>query len=275
MSVLATGTTHSPGHDALSLAAYLRVVSISIAAYDYILTLPAEYRLYKSSDRRSLSLVLFVLIRYISMTAIIATNVGFFYHGFTPKSCSHFYDVAPAFKAIQMMVSQAILGMRTYNIAQRNVWVARTVVSTYIIAVAFEWFAAVGYRIPRMTDGNCTVASIHPLWPISTWSFYLVAMLYDCLMLSISTYYLLKLRLAQVSAASGLVSMLLYDGLIYIVALTAVNVMNMVFYRSTNRAIQSSSCSLGKALTWIMSQRILINVRGTCPIMPIHGILTQ
>ncbi|KAI0246453.1 hypothetical protein BJV78DRAFT_1157900 [Lactifluus subvellereus] len=215
-------------------------------------------RLYKSSDRR----------RYISMTAIIATNVGFFYHGFTPKSCSHFYDVAPAFKAIQMMVSQAILGMRTYNIAQRNVWVARTVVSTYFIAVVFEWFAAVGYRIPRMTDGNCTAASIHPLWPISTWSFYLVAMLYDCLMLSISSYYLLKLRLAQVSAASGLVTMhvtLLGHRFLANFFPPAVNVMNIVFYRSANGAIQSSGCSLGKALTWIMSQRILIHVRARPP----------
>ncbi|KAI0246454.1 hypothetical protein BJV78DRAFT_151576 [Lactifluus subvellereus] len=262
MSVLAAGATPSPSQDALSLAAYLHVVSISIAAYDYLLTLPAEYRLYKSSDRRSLSLVLFVLIRYISMTAIIATNVGFFYHGFTPKSCSHFYRVAPAFKALQMMVSQAILGVRTYSIAQRNVWVVRTVVSVYFTAVAFEWFAALGYQMPGMMDGkSCMAASTHPLWPISTWSFYLVAMLYDCLMLSISTYYLLKLRLAQVSAASRLVTILLYDGLIYIVALTAVNIMNIVFSRSTNPAIQSSGCSLGKALTWIMSQRILIHVR--------------
>ncbi|KAI0255485.1 hypothetical protein BJV78DRAFT_677400 [Lactifluus subvellereus] len=86
------------------------------------------------------------------MAAIIATNVGFFHHGFTPKTCSHFYEVAPVLKALQMMVSQAFLGLRTYNVAQRNVGVARTIVSTYFIAVTFEWFAAVGYRIRELNN---------------------------------------------------------------------------------------------------------------------------
>jgi len=259
--LLAPPATLNPSLGALSTAAYMRIASLTIAAYDYLITLPAESRLYKSSDRKSLGLVLFILIRYLSPVALVVSNVGFFYHGFTPKSCDNFFYVLPVLKVLQMMVSHAILGIRTYNIAQRNVWIGRTVALSAFVAIVIEWAAAMSNRIPQTTNGNCMIASSHPSWPLSTWTFALAAMLYDCLTLSISTFYLLKLRSGEASAASGLVKILLYDGLIYIIALTAVNVMNIFFYRSTDHSIQSSGVSLGYSITWIMSQRIIIHVR--------------
>ncbi|KAH9976750.1 hypothetical protein BGW80DRAFT_1456849 [Lactifluus volemus] len=83
-------------------------------------------------------------------------------------------------------------------------------------------------------------------------------MLYDCLTLSISTYCLLKVRTGSRSSAAKLV---LYDGLIYIIALTAVNIMNIFLYRGTDHSIQSSGVSLEYSVTWIMSQRIIVHVR--------------
>ncbi|KAH9056803.1 hypothetical protein EDB87DRAFT_1634373 [Lactarius vividus] len=76
----------------------LRIVSVTIAAYDYLVTLPAEYRFYRSSNCRSSGLVLFVLIRYTSIIVLVISNVGFFYHGFTPNTCAHFHLVVPALK---------------------------------------------------------------------------------------------------------------------------------------------------------------------------------
>jgi hypothetical protein len=70
--------------------------------------------------------------------------------------------------------------------------------------------------------------------------------------------------------------------------------MNILFYRSSNRSIQSAeyisfisqshccepdrvdrSCSLGLAMTWIMSQRIILHLRGKYPTMPRPGPLIQ
>jgi len=53
----------------------------------------------------------------------------------------------------------------------------------------------------------------------------------------------------------------MYDGLGYFVALTAVNMMNVFLYRGAPHSIQSSGASLGYAVIWIMSQRILIHLR--------------
>ncbi|KAH9976751.1 hypothetical protein BGW80DRAFT_879285 [Lactifluus volemus] len=160
MSILASVASPLPSQGAITTAAYMRVVSLAIAVYDYLLTLPSEYRMYKTSERRSPGLILFVLIRYISIIVIVASNVGFFYHGFTPKSCRHFFFILPVLKVVQMMISHAILGIRTYNISQRDIRVGRTIVVAYFFAVTFEWVAAATGRIPQMTDVCVTIFSL-------------------------------------------------------------------------------------------------------------------
>ncbi|KIJ63169.1 hypothetical protein HYDPIDRAFT_113767, partial [Hydnomerulius pinastri MD-312] len=54
---------------------------------------------------------------------------------------------------------------------------------------------------------------------------------------------------------------MIYDGLGYFVVLTACNILNLILYRASDEAVQSSGASLGYAVTWIMSQRILIHLR--------------
>jgi len=191
---------------------------------------------------------------------MVVSNVGFFYHGFTPQTCEHFHLAAPALKVVQMMVSQAILGIRTYGIAQSNPWVKRTLLSTFILGAGLQWFSSLYARIPVMTDGNCTVASAHPERSVSSWSFYLVAMLYDCLTLTISTVYLMKIKSVG-SGTSRLFKILLYDGLGYFVVLTLTNMANILLFRGTDHVLQSTGASFEYAVTWIMSQQILIHIR--------------
>jgi len=196
------------------------------------------------------------------MIVMFTSNFGFFHHHFTLATCSRYCYVAPVFKVIQLMVSQAILGIRTYNIAQRNIWIGRIIASAYSFATVFLWFTALYNRQAEMTNGNCMTGSAHPDQPISAWSFYLAAMLYDFLVLSISTHHLLKLRASTtMSTSSKLLNILLYDGLGYFVALTAINLVNIFLYRGVGGAIQSSGASMEYAVIWIMSQRILLHLR--------------
>jgi len=160
------------------------------------------------------------------------------------------------------MVSQAILGIRTYNIARRNVQIGRIVASAYFLASVFLWFTALYNRQAEMADGNCIIGSAHPDQTLSAWSFYFIAMIYDFLVLFISTYHLFKLRVSSASSASSkLLNILLYDGLGYFVALTATNLANILLYRGVGSDIQTSGTSLEYAAIWIMSQRILLHLR--------------
>ncbi|KAF8494455.1 hypothetical protein F5888DRAFT_1847676 [Russula emetica] len=266
-----SATALNPTGEAYAIDNNLRVASLTIAAYDFLITLPAEIRLYRSSNRRSLGFILFILIRYTSVIVLFTSNFGFFYRHFTPNGCSYYCYVAPVFKVIQLMVSQAILGVRTYNIAQRNTRICRIIVSAYCFASVFLWFTALYDREERALkfggyvsdQGNCMIGSAHPDQTISAWSFYLIAMLYDFLVLFISTRRLLQLRGNSASSAcsSRILNILLYDGLGYFVALTAMNLANVLLYRGLGSAIQTSGTSLEYAVIWIMSQRVLIHLR--------------
>ncbi|KAG1789553.1 uncharacterized protein HD556DRAFT_1397531 [Suillus plorans] len=248
--------------DSLTSEKYLRVASISVAFYDYVLTLPAEWRFYRSQSsifHMSLACTLFILIRYISIMAIVTSNYGFFSTAYTLQTCQQYYLVAPAFKAIQTMISQAILGIRAFNIARRDRRIGIILLLLYLLSTSAEWFADMFHRTPVVYDGNCTSGDAGKV--LSTWFYYLAVLVYDIVMVTISTVHLLRYNPLS-SRVEQLIRVLIYDGIGYFIVLSAANVLNLILYRTTNIYTQSTGASVGYALTWIMSQRILINIRG-------------
>ncbi|KAH9047325.1 hypothetical protein EDB84DRAFT_510697 [Lactarius hengduanensis] len=85
-------------------------------------------------------------------------------------------------------------------------------------------------------------------------------MSYDLLTLIISMAYLFKYH-SNSPFASRLVRMMIYDGLGYFVVLTVINTINAVLTRTTNNTLQVSGGPIGGLFTFIMSQRILINLQ--------------
>lgn len=249
------------GDDASRAEGYIRVASMAFAFYDYIITLPIEYRVYRSQRsffRMSLACILFILIRYTSILVMVTSNYGFFATSFTEESCRRFYFVPPIFKDLQASVSQAILGVRTFNIAGRNKQLGLFLLVYFCITVALEWFFDLYRRTSQIVGGNCVsgVSGAHPL----TWVFYLVAMIYDLMALVLSTIHLVRYKTYS-GKFSFLVRVMMYDGLIFFVVLTAVNILNLILYRQLDLTTQSTGVSLGYAVVWIMSQRILIHLR--------------
>ncbi|KAI0646516.1 hypothetical protein C8Q79DRAFT_1010129 [Trametes meyenii] len=244
-----------------STASFIRVISLSIAFYDYVLTLPAEWRFYRSqrSWRLSLGCILFIAIRYSSIAVITLSNVGYFGNFWTQAECTRYYIAAPIFKVIQSMVSQLILGIRTVNISRRCRWVTWFVAVAFLLITSAQWFLNLWNRVPvQGRHNNCTAGNRPPV--LTVWLYYLLSMTYDILTLGISSAYLISFN-PKSGKMAHLVRIMLSDGLVYFVALTGVNIFNLILYRRPDESMQSSGVSLGYALTWIMSQRILIHLR--------------
>ncbi|KAG2106091.1 hypothetical protein BD769DRAFT_1503685 [Suillus cothurnatus] len=240
---------------------YFRIASISIAFYDYLITLPAEWRFYRSQPsiyRISLACVLFILIRYISALVMILSNYGYFASSFTQQTCQHYYLAAPVFKVMQSMTSQVILGVRTFNIARRDRKIGVALLLLYLICISVEWFTDLYHRIPVVVDGNCSPVDSGKT--LSAWIFYLAVMLYDLVMLTVSIMHLLRYNPLS-NRVGRLVRVLIYDGIGYFIVLSAANLLNLVLYHTTSSETQLAGVSVGYAVTWIMSQRILINIR--------------
>ncbi|KAI6030317.1 hypothetical protein EDC04DRAFT_89588 [Pisolithus marmoratus] len=226
----------------------------------------------------SLACILFILIRYTSILVMVTSNYGFFATSFTEESCRRYYLVAPVFKDLQTTVSQAILGVRTFNIAGRNRHLGVFLLIYFCITVTLEWFFDLYRRTSQVVDGNCVsgMSDTHP----TTWVFYLIAMTYDLVALVVSTVHLIRYKTYS-GKFSFLIRVMIYDGLIFFVVLTAVNILNLILYQQPVLVAQSTGASLGYAVVWIMSQRILIHLRelagdrSTSGVSPISNIVVH
>ncbi|KAG1859613.1 hypothetical protein DFJ58DRAFT_726319 [Suillus subalutaceus] len=236
---------------------YLRIASISIALYDYIITLPAEWRFYRSQSsffRLRLACILFILIRYGSIIVMILSNYGVFSTGFTQETCKHYYMISPVFKVIQTMISQVILGVRTFNIARRDRRIGITLVVLYFISVSLEWFTNMFDRIlyvniphNKIHANSVVFRERNPGKVLSAWLYYTVSMLYDLAVLTISTVYLLRYNPLS-SRLEQLVRVLIYDGIGYFIVLTGSNILNIVLYHTSNIQTQAAGASIGFAV---------------------------
>jgi len=246
----------------LTWGSFLRITSISVAAYDFLCTIPAELRVYRTRGSLrygwSVSKVLFIQIRYFSILLLVVSNVGYFSHGFSSAECSTYYMAAPVLKVIQIMISQLILGYRTWAITRRSKELGTFLLVFGLIITALEWYSNVDARTPVQDEGNCSPGNLRAHIP--QWVFYLMAVLYDAATFIISSFYLIK-SANGISGMSAMVKMLFYDGLGYLAVLTAANLLNLVLYRnSVGKGVQSSGASFGYMIVWIMSQRILIHI---------------
>lgn len=246
------------------LAGYLRVASLAIALYDFLETLPTTRRFYMQqwqSRRLTTSGLLFFLIQSSSITIMVISSVGFFYSNFTPELCQRFYILPPIFKVIQLMVSQAILGIRVFNLARRSVKVGMTIAALFLTASILEWVTNVSGRTATFDTVWKNCRGVPSNGALGSWICYALAIIYDVTMTAISAAYLLQHHLSATSSLmSRLTKMMIYDGLFYFVVLTAVNVVNLLFYHSSSDDVRTAATSLCFALTWIMSQRLLIHL---------------
>ncbi|KAG1840512.1 hypothetical protein C8R48DRAFT_765913 [Suillus tomentosus] len=156
-----------------------------------------EWRFYQSESsffHLSLACVLFILIRYVSIVTIVVSNYGFFSTTFTQQTCQKYYLLAPIFKAVQTMTSQVILGVRTFNIARRDRRIGIALLLLFLFSISAEWFVDLFHGTQQKAAvldlGNCT--SVNSAKVLSTWFFYFPVMLYDIVMVTVSTMYLLR-----------------------------------------------------------------------------------
>jgi hypothetical protein len=77
----------------------------------------------------SIACILFILVRYLGITALIMGAFGFFYHGFTKEQCDHFYWLTPIFKRVYT-TSTLFWGLHScinqcfYTLPRRPFWLS-------------------------------------------------------------------------------------------------------------------------------------------------------
>ncbi|KAF8177573.1 hypothetical protein K438DRAFT_1770022 [Mycena galopus ATCC 62051] len=245
----------------LQLAAYLRVAAYAIAFFDYVQTLPAEYRLYskqKGPLNLSVACILFILVRYVGLATLIISNTGFFYHGFTAANCAHYFWLVPIFKFLLYSFSQAILAIRTYAVSRKSPIVFRVLVILFVVCAVPESISTFWKRIPAQTDGSCTSGNAPGIHIAAL--YYVGCLVFDIVTMAVTSGYLWKFSSNSHSSLSQLARMMMRDGIMYFIALSAMNIVNIIFFQSAETTLQSSAVSLGVATTMIFSARFILNL---------------
>ncbi|KAJ7782829.1 hypothetical protein B0H16DRAFT_1494527 [Mycena metata] len=253
------------GRTDYDISAYIRIGSISVASYDYLQTLPFEFRVWKELWRTrhlTLSFSLFFLIRYSSVLVMTVSTAGFFAHDFDRETCQRYFLIPSILKVVQTMVSQAILGFRAYNLSRKSATIGYALIIFYLMCCTVEWVATLYKRIMYYSPIYRNCGSISPQSLFGGWIHYAIAIIYDFATSVICIVFLLKLKTSSSSTMVRVSRMMLVDGVWYFVALVAANAVNMAFFRAApiGNDVQTAAAALGYCVTWIMSQRLLIHL---------------
>ncbi|KAJ7159755.1 hypothetical protein C8R46DRAFT_373810 [Mycena filopes] len=243
------------------LAAYLRVAAYTVALFDYLQTLPSEYRLYRKQKgilSLSTACILFILVRYLGLLTLAMGVIGFFYHGFSVEACSHFFWVVPIIKLFLYLASQAILTLRTYAVSRKSPIILRIMIVLFVVCTAGECISTFWKRVPSQTKGNCTSGNLPGVKVASL--FYAACLLFDAVTMAISAGYLWKFSNSNRASIGRLTKMMLEDGIVYFIVLTAMNIANLIMFQSNDTVRQSAAASLGYAVTMVFSSRFILNL---------------
>ncbi|KAJ7685929.1 hypothetical protein B0H17DRAFT_1072945 [Mycena rosella] len=250
-----------PMATSLQIAAYLRVAAYAVALFDYLQSLPAEYRLYakqKGSLKLSVACTLFILVRYLGLISIIIGNTGFFYHGFSKEACDRYFWLTPIFKLFLYLTSQAILAIRTYAVSRKSPMVLRVLVGLFILAAVPEFISTFWKRVPFQTNFNCTSGNLPGVKVASL--YYVGGLVFDVVTMIMTSTYLWKFSSTSRTSLSQLARMMLEDGVMYFLALSGMNIVNLIFFQSRDTVLQPSASTLGFAATMIFSSRFILNL---------------
>ncbi|KAJ7759992.1 hypothetical protein B0H16DRAFT_586844 [Mycena metata] len=175
---------------------------------------------------------------------LVAGVFGFFDHGFSTKACSRFFWVVPIFKLFLYLASQAILTIRTYAVSRKSPVILRLLVLLFLVCAAGQFISTFWKRIPFQQASNCTSGNEPGVKVASL--YYAACLFFDAVTMAISAAYLWKFssssRNSIISNNVGrLTKMMLEDGIVYFVVLSAMNIVNLIFFQSRDTVLQSSA----------------------------------
>ncbi|KAJ7666773.1 hypothetical protein DFH06DRAFT_1384163 [Mycena polygramma] len=234
----------------------MRIAAASIYFFDYVMTLPSEYRIYKRQKKiwnPSAAAILFVLARYVTLVSIIMATAFFFGTNWTSKTCVP--AVGGALRALSASIVSIIFMWRTYAIYHKRRAILYFLMVAFIPTTVFTW-GFVFNQVPEVKNGSCGGLASTGVFG-AKWPFALANMVYDALCVGLSTY-----RLAQnlSDGSSEISSILLVDGLGYFFISIALQVLNLIFLLSPDPAKQSTMITFTNAITGLLAQRIITSL---------------
>ncbi|KAJ7731038.1 hypothetical protein B0H16DRAFT_1759272 [Mycena metata] len=234
----------------------MRASAASIYFFDYMMTLPSEYRIYKRQKKiwnPSAACILFVLSRYVTLVSIVMATAFFFGTTWTEKTCVP--AVGGALRALSASIVSLIFMWRAWAIWHKRQRILYFLMIALLPTTVFTW-GFVFNQVPEVKNGSCGGLAGPGVFG-AKWPFALANIVFDAVCVGLSTY---KLALNLKNGSSQISSILLVDGLGYFFTSVALQVLNLIFLLSSDPAKQSTMITFTNAITGLLSQRIITSL---------------
>ena len=175
---------------------YITVAGLTLYAWEYLRTLPRELYMYRPRMIRRPQVILFLLIRYGTIPALILPAYSLWHHFSKNGECPHQEQITVA--VVQFLVA-CIFSWRTIAIWRRRRWVV-----IFLVVFSLALFAASIGLLYKSQDAVTITGACRPSvdrgerrpdmmqHPINTvkW-FYLISMIFDTITMLLSSYKLI------------------------------------------------------------------------------------
>ncbi|GAB1521222.1 hypothetical protein RhiTH_004313 [Rhizoctonia solani] len=239
------------------LVSNLRVATFSIAAFDFIQTIPGEIKFYRrqvAQGRMSLVCFLFIVVRYVSVVSLILNGIGFYATSFDIESCSRYRLAAPVTKMFAGFASQGLIFLRTWAISRKSRVVLIILSALCIITLPMMVIGNVYKREPHVKNGSC-IAKQNAGTFNSAPMYYGAMAGFDIIACGIATYYLIDLNANAVM--SKFTKKVMQHGMFYAFGTTLCNII-VLLGTSHVKYVEKLGAFLSVAVTMIMAQRLVL-----------------
>jgi len=243
---------------------YTLLASIAFLYYDYILTFPAELRLYWRGRSLSLASFFFSLNRYGSLLGHIPVIYEFL-APVTERTCRQFQLYHQLFCGVSTAIVSVLLIMRTYALYESSRTILISLVGLCTIAGSVSvWAVLATQHSPEHTSPATALLHICDVSLSNTQGRYL-AIAWASIWVFDTTVFILtlykRLRVGR-TLENGLFALMLRDGTIYYGVLVLLYIADVATFLLASPATKGITITFTNVISSTTMNRLMLNIRG-------------
>jgi len=251
---------------------YCRLAPAALWLFDYFLTLQDEVRVMWGSASLNAVHVLFFIVRYLPVAAVICAALDSIGPHLETESCLRVYKGLGAILLVLLILSEALLLLRTLALWYDNKWVKAFLIMLYVmVSIIVVVFVALSLSLnldsvcstSAATSGSQQAAeSVDKSVAKFSGAFFSAVASFELVVLLLTIYHGLSARTAGANTKGRLVNALRQGNLIYASALFTTSIANNVFFLlPISEGFAGLLDIFQVVLHCVMSSRILFDLR--------------
>ncbi|KAJ7839253.1 hypothetical protein B0H14DRAFT_1075508 [Mycena olivaceomarginata] len=238
----------------------------SILVWDWLSCLPQEWRcIWKSRPGWSPIKILYCLVRYYTLLVLVVTDVWFF-ADWSEVSCARYVRILPGIAVLIDVSVELVLALRVYALYGCS----KTIGAFLLLLIA--GFLGVMIAVPILAfdytrfpswPSPCIIVEVTGkpsiAGPKFIIAFYASPMGFDIVMTTLTVYKVIDHN--RHGESSSLMNRMVRDGIFYFVAITSLNLLNVIFFIQPNTLIQAINAPMSIQISSVLCCRLILNLR--------------